>query len=168
MESAADKDPTEGAAVAHDIEKPSADSAPSNRMLRMSTDYDEYERVTADCDLGEESRNEEQVARGKQHLERLKREALQMPSHPLAGWPWPGLTGLQSLAIFEERHQRILRDMKQVKGMEEQAKEAKLESLFDTKAAALGKQEDCVSSSNKGRVTNRLIRRGVWKVGCPT
>ena len=152
----------------HDIEEHAADSAPKNRMLRMSTNHDKEERVTAGCDPREDSRNEEQVARGEQHMERLKQEALQMPSRPLAGWPWPGLTGLQSLAIVEERHQSILRDMEQVKDMEEQAKEAELESLLNTKAAASGKQDDCVSSINKGKVTNRLIRKGVWKDGCTT
>ena len=40
-------------------------------------------RVTANCDLREESWKEEQVAR-EEHLERLKQEVLQMPPRPLA------------------------------------------------------------------------------------
>ena len=116
----------------------------------------------------EESRKEEHVTREEQHLERLMQEVLQMLPAPLAGWPWPGLTGLQSLAIVEERHQSILRDMEQVKGKEEWAKEADLESHINPKAAAMGRQDDCVGGVDKDKVTNCLIRNEVWEDGCPT
>ena len=64
-------------------------------------------------------------------MKRLKQEAQQMPSSPLSGWPCPGLTGLHSLAIFEERHHSILRDMEHTRDAKEHARGDELKSLKD-------------------------------------